>query len=73
LPTASLDWKNMLIQVVPGLFPPHLVVQVEALACNRQRPTGAITAVGFFPRDPDFATKARRVLDLYARQWQGIR
>ncbi len=24
-----------------------------------------------FPRDPDFATKAGRVLDLYARQWQG--
>src|ERR1700682_2021065 len=24
-----------------------------------------------FPRDPDFATKAARVLDLYARQWQG--
>jgi hypothetical protein len=23
-----------------------------------------------FPRDPDFATKAGRVLDLYARQWQ---
>ena len=24
-----------------------------------------------FPRDPDFATKAARVLDLYARAWQG--
>ena len=24
-----------------------------------------------FPRDPDFAAKANRVLDLYARQWQG--
>lgn len=24
-----------------------------------------------FPRDPDFAVKAGRVLDLYARQWQG--
>ena len=24
-----------------------------------------------FPRDPDFATKAARVLDLYARQWTG--
>jgi len=24
-----------------------------------------------FPRDPDFATKAARVLDLYARHWQG--
>ena len=25
-----------------------------------------------FPRDPDFATKAGRVLDLYARTWQGV-
>ena len=24
-----------------------------------------------FPRDPDFQTKAARVLDLYARRWQG--
>jgi hypothetical protein len=24
-----------------------------------------------FPRDPNFATKAGRILDLYARQWQG--
>ena len=24
-----------------------------------------------FPRDPDFATKAGRLLDLYAREWQG--
>jgi len=24
-----------------------------------------------FPRDPDFAVKAGRLLDLYARQWQG--
>lgn len=25
-----------------------------------------------FPRDPDFAAKAARVLDLYARIWQGV-
>jgi hypothetical protein len=24
-----------------------------------------------FPRDPDFASKAGRILDLYARLWQG--
>src|SRR5437016_3340464 len=24
-----------------------------------------------FPRDPDFATKAGRILDLYQRQWEG--
>jgi len=26
-----------------------------------------------FPRDPDFATKAGRILDLYARLWDGVR
>jgi hypothetical protein len=26
---------------------------------------------GIFPRDPDFAVKAARVLDLYARVWDG--
>ena len=26
-----------------------------------------------FPRDPDFALKAGRILDLYAKQWQGKR
>jgi hypothetical protein len=26
-----------------------------------------------FPRDPDFAVKAGRILDLYAREWQGKR
>ena len=25
-----------------------------------------------FPRDPDFAAKAGRILDLYARRWEGI-
>ena len=25
----------------------------------------------FFPRDPDFEAKAARVLDLYARRWEG--
>ncbi|MBI3937807.1 MAG: hypothetical protein HY323_12585 [Betaproteobacteria bacterium] len=24
-----------------------------------------------FPRDPDFALKAGRILDLYAKQWEG--
>ena len=107
-PSAS---KNMLIQVIAGLFPPDLVVQVKALACElpakhgvplsrwgtdglvRQvRQRGLVASVssttmgrwlhedairpGFhrswiFPRDPDFAAKACRVLDLYARQWAG--
>jgi transposase len=27
-------WKNTLVRVAPGLFPPDLVVQVKALACE---------------------------------------
>src|SRR6202158_6177992 len=34
LPTVSLVWKSMLVRVAPGLFPPDLVVQVKALACE---------------------------------------
>ena len=29
--------------------------------------------IWIFPRDPDFAPKAGRILDLYAKQWQGKR
>src|SRR5579872_1148895 len=108
---ASRDWKNMLVRAGPGLFPPDLVVQVKALACElpakHERPlsrwstgdlvrhveqSGLVASVSgstlwrwlhqdairpwyhrswIFPRDPDFAAKAGRVLDLYARQWQG--
>jgi len=28
------DWKNTLARVAPGFFPPELVVQVKALACE---------------------------------------
>jgi hypothetical protein len=33
-PTASPGWKSTLVWVAPGLFPPDLVVQVKALACE---------------------------------------
>lgn len=29
-----LDWKTNLVQAAPGLFPPELVVQIKALACE---------------------------------------
>jgi DDE superfamily endonuclease len=101
----------MLVRVVPGLFPPELVVQIKALACElpakydlplsqwstsdlvRQvQQSGLVATISgstlwrwlqedairpwyhrswIFPRDPEFATKAGRVLDLYAREWQG--
>src|SRR5580700_2140332 len=32
--TASQGWKSTLDRVAPGLFPPDLVVQVKALACE---------------------------------------
>ena len=92
-------------------FPPSVVVQVKALACElphrlglplsrlsladiRQEAMaqGIVAQVSgttlwrwlsadalrpwqhrswIFPRDPDFALKAGRILDLYARIWQG--
>jgi hypothetical protein len=101
----------MLVRVDPGLFPPDLVVQVKALACELpakyDRPlsrwstgdlvqhvqqSGLVASVSgstlwrwlhedairpwyhrswVFPRDPDFAGKAGRILDLYGRHWQG--
>ena len=108
---ASQGWKSVLVRVAPGLFPPELVVQVKALACElpatygrplsrwsttdlvqQVQQSGLVASISgstlwrwlhedairpwyhrswVFPRDPDFATKAGRVLDLYARQWQG--
>jgi hypothetical protein len=91
-------------------FPPSVVVQVKALACElphrlglplshlsladirQEAAQGIVTQVSgttlwrwlsadalrpwqhrswIFPRDPDFALKAGRILDLYARIWQG--
>ena len=111
LKTASPAWKSAPVRVGPGLFPPDLVVQVKALACelpalhdlplSRWSTTGLARHVcqaglvstlsgstvwrwlhedairpwrhrsWIFPRDPDFATKAGRILDLYERQWDG--
>jgi len=101
----------MLVRVVPGLFPPELVVHVKALACElpakygrplsrwsttdlvqQVQQSGLLASISgstlwrwlhedairpwyqrswIFPRDREFATKAGRVLDLYAREWQG--
>jgi hypothetical protein len=109
--TVSRDWKNILVRAVPGFFPPDLVVQVKALACElpakygmplsrwstsdlvqHVQQSGLVASVSsstlwrwlhedairpwyhrswIFPRDPEFASKAGRILDLYARQWQG--
>lgn len=105
------DWKNVLDRVAPGLFPPELIVQVKALACELPAThnvplsrwsldeltqhvcqSGLVAQLSnstlwrwlhkdairpwqhrcwIFPRDPDFALKAGRILDLYQHQWQG--
>lgn len=111
LPNAWRGWKNTPDRGGPGLFPPELVVQVKALACELPVTHGVPLArwsldeltrhvcqsglvaqlsqatlwrwlhedairpwqhrCWLFPRDPDFAAKAGRILDLYQRQWQG--
>ena len=111
LRNACWDWKNVPDRVAPGLFPPELVVQVKALACElpatHEVPlsrwslgelsryvshSGLVAQLSqttlwrwlhqdaiqpwrhrcwIFPRDPEFAAKAGRILDLYQRQWQG--
>src|SRR4029077_19585922 len=95
----------------PGLFPPDVVVQVKALACElpatldlplsrfsvadvaqQVRLSGLVATISdstvwrwlhadairpwqhrcwIFPRDPQFALKAGRILDLYQRPWEG--
>ena len=97
-------------RVAPGLFPPELVVQVKALACElpatydiplsrwsiadlgaQVRQSGLVATISdstvwcwlhadairpwqhrcwIFPRDPEFAIKAGRILDLYERVWE---
>jgi hypothetical protein len=109
--SAWWDWKNVPDRVAPGLFPPELIVQVKALACELPAThhvplsrwslaeltqhvchRGLVAQLSgstlwrwlhedairpwqhrcwIFPRDPDFARKAGRILDLYQGQWQG--
>jgi len=104
-------WRNEPAQVAPGPFPPELVVEIKALACElparlglplsrlsvadvaRQAERSGLVAhisdstvwrwlhedairpwqhrCWIFPRDPQFQPKAARILDLYARIWEG--
>ena len=108
---AFLAWSRNLGAGVPPSFPPGVVVQIKALACELphrlQLPLSRLSlseirrevlAQGLvakssgatlwrwlsadalrpwrhrswiFPRDPDFAAKAGRILDLYYRVWKG--
>jgi hypothetical protein len=107
------DSKSVSVRDGPGFFPPELVVQIKALACElpatrglplsrfscadiarEAQECGIVAQISdatvwrwlhddairpwqhrtwIFPRDPDFARKAGRILDLYARQWEGKR
>lgn len=106
-------WKSAHARAALGSFPPELVVQIKALACElpavrgvplsrfsteeivrEAQRCGIVASISgstvwrwlhedairpwqhrtwIFPRDPDFEFKAGRILDLYARQWQGRR
>lgn len=108
---ACPGWRRTPARAVPGLFPPEVVVQVKALACElpatrglplsrfstadivrEAQRCGIVATVSdktvwrwlhedairpwqhrtwIFPRDPAFAVKAGRILDLYARRWEG--
>jgi hypothetical protein len=107
--TAWAALKSAYARVGPRLFPPELIVQVKALACEIPaihnvpisrwtasglgryvRQSGIVATVSnstiwrwlnedaikpwhyrswIFPRDPQFAEKAGRVLELYERVW----
>ena len=104
-------WKSDPGRAAPRFFPPEVVVQVKAIACElpaklglplsrlsaadivREAQRSGIVATlsdktvwrwlnddairpwqhrtWIFPRDPQFILKAGRILDLYARHWEG--
>ena len=106
-------WRKSRAAGVQPAFPPSVVVEVKALACELPARAGVplarwsltelrreVVARGvvaqisgatlwrwlsqdalrpwrhrswIFPRDPAFAAKAGRILDLYERRWQGSR
>ena len=111
LKNASWGLMSDIVRDAPRFFPPEIIIQVKALACElpsiHHRPLSRwsvadlcreVRRSGFtatisdstiwrwlhedairpwryrswiFPRDPQFAEKASRVLDLYERVWNG--
>jgi hypothetical protein len=111
LKNASLGLRSDPVRDAPRFFPPEIVVQVKALACElpsvhqvplsrwsvadlgrEVRRSGFAATISdstiwrwlhedairpwryrswIFPRDPQFAEKAGRILDLYERVWDG--
>lgn len=106
-----MGWRNSPARAAHGLFPPEVVVQVKAIACELPSTrnlslsrwsvsdvageacrSGLVATISdstvwrwlhedairpwqhrcwIFPRDPQFAIKAGRILDLYERIWEG--
>ena len=104
-------WKTFLVPGARPVFPPELIMQVKAIACELPKESGQplsrysrqdlvreVTRRGIvakisgrtiwrwldedairpwqhrswiFPRDPNFQSKAERVLDLYQSLWEG--
>lgn len=50
----------------PRSLSPSQVAEIKALACELPAESGRPLS-----RDPNFAEKAGRVLDLYRRRWEG--
>jgi len=111
LKSGSPDLRKNFVRDVLGLFPPDLVIEVKAIACELPakynlplsrfsisditsyvKQNGLMATISnttiwrwlhedairpwqhrcwIFPRDPNFAEKAARILDLYERTWQG--
>ena len=112
--SSTNGWRGSMIETAPGapgFFPPEVVLEVKALACELPATTGVplsrwstpdiaryVRSVGLvatisdktvwrwlnedairpwqhrtwiFPRDPNFAIKAGRILDLYENRWAG--
>lgn len=108
---ASQAWTSDHVRADPGFFPPEVVVQIKAIACElpailglplsrlstadvarEAQRCGIVASISdktvwrwlnedairpwlhrtwIFPRDPQFAVKAGRILDLYGRHWKG--
>jgi len=68
--SASRPWRTSLARVVPGLFPPEIVVQVKALACelpaNQGVPLSRWSRRGFAATLPSSRLVAQAVDDWHA-------
>ncbi len=71
----SCRWRLSLSEIRREVITQGLVAEIGGATLWRWLSADALRPwrhrSWIFPRDPDFATKAGRILDLYARVWQG--